>query len=286
MKEIADICHLLLRDKKYIAQYLGTMKKITPIAQEEFVKFLQTESNNNTVDYISYFKPYIESAINYAIGPYFWFISDNRIMKIIAASDNIRQLSPFDKNEWIGSGPEIFTKITNPDDISYLYSAMSIGAAFHESLTKERRGFSRANIYCRMLDGNQNYRWTLVQYVAHYYNKSGRVESTICMITDLSSFNMIDRPMMTIIDNNNKEHQFFKVLYESKSIVPFELPHVTKREQEILKLMAKGLTTPQIASLLNISYNTVENHKRNIRSKTNTKTSAELIHFVMNNNIL
>jgi DNA-binding CsgD family transcriptional regulator len=50
--------------------------------------------------------------------------------------------------------------------------------------------------------------------------------------------------------------------------------------------MVKGLNTPQIAAALNISYNTVENHKRNIRAKTNTKTSAELIHFVMNNNML
>ena len=46
------------------------------------------------------------------------------------------------------------------------------------------------------------------------------------------------------------------------------------------------LAWQKIAKELNISYSTVENHKRNLRRKTNTKTSVELVHFMMNNNLL
>ncbi|HFK5504816.1 TPA: helix-turn-helix transcriptional regulator, partial [Elizabethkingia anophelis] len=34
------------------------------------------------------------------------------------------------------------------------------------------------------------------------------------------------------------------------------------------------------------SYHTVQNHKRNLRKKTNTKTSSELIAYVIKYNIL
>lgn len=45
------------------------------------------------------------------------------------------------------------------------------------------------------------------------------------------------------------------------------------------------LNTPQIAEKLNVSYYTVENHKRNLRIKTKTKTSGELIKFAIDNNL-
>jgi len=50
--------------------------------------------------------------------------------------------------------------------------------------------------------------------------------------------------------------------------------------------MAKGLKTPEIARELFISYSTVENHRKNLRVKTNTKTSSELMSFVIQNNLI
>lgn len=47
--------------------------------------------------------------------------------------------------------------------------------------------------------------------------------------------------------------------------------------------MTKGLSTSPIAAALNVSYRSVENHKRNLHRKTDTKTSAELVYFVKTN---
>lgn len=262
------------------------MEEIKPILPKEFIDKLQTKRNLNTINYRTYFEPAIAQTINYAIGPYCWFIPDNRLMKIVAVSDNIRQLTPFAKAEWVGNGPDFLVANTHPDDCYYLLSATALGAEIHEKLAPENRGQVRVNIYCRMLDAQKNYRWTLVQYIAQYFNEDGKIESTLCLMTDLSHFKMIQNPMMTVIDNNNKEYQYFKVTVSDKNMLPISLPRISKREQEILQLMVKGLNTPQLAATLNISYYTVENHKRNLRSKTATKTSVELLYFVMNNNLL
>lgn len=262
------------------------MKKLKPILPDEFVHKLQTQQNSNSVDYLDYFKKPIEDAINYAIGPYCWFIPDNRAMKIIAVSDNIRQLTPYTKDEWVGQDPSFLANNVHPDDSNYFLAAIAKSAKIHESRPMDLREKIRVNIYCRMLDSKSNYRWMLIQFVARFYNEAGRIESTLGQMTDLSAFNMIDKPMITVIDNSNKESQYFKVSIDNQKLLPISLPQITKREQEIIQLMIKGLNTPEISTVLNISYHTVENHKRNLRAKTGTKTSAELVHFIMANNLL
>ena len=52
---------------------------------------------------------------------------------------------------------------------------------------------------------------------------------------------------------------------------------LTTREEEVLKLLAKGFTSSQLASKLFIEENTVETHRKNILSKFEAKNIAELI---------
>jgi DNA-binding CsgD family transcriptional regulator len=52
---------------------------------------------------------------------------------------------------------------------------------------------------------------------------------------------------------------------------------LTIREEEVLRLLAKGLTSSQIAKQLSIEENTVESHRKNILLKFEAKNIAELI---------
>lgn len=56
----------------------------------------------------------------------------------------------------------------------------------------------------------------------------------------------------------------------------FEIP-LTKREQEILKLIAEGKSNQEIADQLFISLRTVETHRLNINQKLNVKNTAGLV---------
>ncbi|HET9054844.1 MAG TPA: response regulator transcription factor [Cyclobacteriaceae bacterium] len=61
---------------------------------------------------------------------------------------------------------------------------------------------------------------------------------------------------------------------------------LTAREIEIIKLLARGLSSSEIADQLFISNNTVETHRRNIMRKTNTHTTVELINYSKSNHII
>ncbi|WP_346238775.1 response regulator transcription factor [Niabella insulamsoli] len=55
------------------------------------------------------------------------------------------------------------------------------------------------------------------------------------------------------------------------------VPSLTKREKEILKMIAGGKTSQQIADTLFLSLFTVETHRRNLLHKAGVKNVAELI---------
>jgi len=57
------------------------------------------------------------------------------------------------------------------------------------------------------------------------------------------------------------------------------LDHLTVREQEVLGMIAKGLTAKQIADALDLSPRTVESHRAAIAAKAGTSSAAELTRF-------
>lgn len=61
---------------------------------------------------------------------------------------------------------------------------------------------------------------------------------------------------------------------------------ISKREQEIITLIADGLTTKKIAAKLFISPHTVETHRQNILLKLGLKNAAELVKYAVQKGLL
>lgn len=61
---------------------------------------------------------------------------------------------------------------------------------------------------------------------------------------------------------------------------------LSKKEIEILKLLAEGLSSKQIADKMSLSINTVNNHRKNMLVKIDCKTSSELTSFAIRHGVL
>lgn len=66
----------------------------------------------------------------------------------------------------------------------------------------------------------------------------------------------------------------------------FEVPRITKREQQILKAISEGKTSAEIAEILFISVITVETHRRNLLQKFKTKNMIELVKIATENKLI
>lgn len=56
---------------------------------------------------------------------------------------------------------------------------------------------------------------------------------------------------------------------------------LSRREEAVLKLVAQGHSSKKVASLLNISYRTVETHRQNIKHKLDLHSTAELAKYAV-----
>ena len=62
--------------------------------------------------------------------------------------------------------------------------------------------------------------------------------------------------------------------------------HLTKREVEILRHVAEGMSSPQIAKKLYLSVSTVNSHRTNIMKKLNIHDTARLVRYAIQTNII
>jgi two-component system response regulator NreC len=61
---------------------------------------------------------------------------------------------------------------------------------------------------------------------------------------------------------------------------------LSRRETEILRLVALGYTSSEIASQLHLSRRTIETHRASIHRKLRLSTRAELVHFALRRNLV
>lgn len=96
------------------------------------------------------------------------------------------------------------------------------------------------------------------------------------------------------IDQVNQGSSFFsqELLYNviknfnTQKETETETAHLSKRELQVLEEICKGLSNQEIAENLFISKRTVDKHRANLLSKTNSKNTANLIMYAIKNKLI
>ncbi|AHF14340.1 response regulator transcription factor [Niabella soli] len=77
-----------------------------------------------------------------------------------------------------------------------------------------------------------------------------------------------------------------QLLLHPNAAAPGMIPVLTRREKEVLGLIAAGLTNNQIADQLYISPLTVDSHRKNLLTKFGVNNTAMLIRFAVENKLV
>jgi DNA-binding CsgD family transcriptional regulator len=113
-----------------------------------------------------------------------------------------------------------------------------------------------------------DWEWYLSATRIFLRDDDGRPVLTITTATPVDSHHQISTKAQRLLDENNflrHNHKVFDTL--------------TKREKEILKLIAMGLSSAEIAAQLHLSEATVNTHRKNVKSKLNAKTNYDITRF-------
>ena len=70
------------------------------------------------------------------------------------------------------------------------------------------------------------------------------------------------------------------------SLRPLRGSTLTQRETDVLKLIAAGLSTLQVATKLGISFKTVASHRAHIMDKLDIHNRASLVRYAIDNKLV
>jgi len=73
---------------------------------------------------------------------------------------------------------------------------------------------------------------------------------------------------------------------DEKRVFSGELNQLTASETEIVRLIAQGMTTKEIAAQKFLSFHTVMTHRRNILRKLGVSNASELIMYAVSSGII
>lgn len=143
-----------------------------------------------------------------------------------------------------------------------------------ETITHVRRDFPNIKILMLTTNDEGSIITTLFKSGATgYLLKNSSQEVLIRGIKDAYEGKKVLSPHLT--------EKMIESLSEKPKSLPGLKPRITQRELDVLRLIAKELTTQQIADELFVSTNTVATHKRNLFVKMDVTNSVGMIRKAM-----
>lgn len=208
-------------------------------------------------------------------GPSFNYVFDCISNKYVFVSANFNWLLGYQQDTLINQGLQFMHSIIHPDDLSKVLIACKEGWKFVEKQQLELRSQLTIGICFRVRHDEGKYVPILYQTKALGLDCFGNVLSVLGVCSNMSYWDKtngirlsVDGPRLHFSKSFNNAN------YQYASKVTF-----SKREFEILNLLANGLSSKLIADKLFISVHTVNSHRKNMLDKIGGSNTAALISY-------
>lgn len=188
------------------------------------------------------------------------------------AIENVLGYSPADFNI------EMIFDIIHPDDLKQVYKKEEAAVNFILNEIAPQDILSYKVIYTlRLRDKQGHYRTILQQSQALSISEDGKAQHVLGIHTDVSYLNLPVDHRVTFLSNSKPS--FHAEISDPHRLIPLNAATkiFTRRETEIIKLISKGKTVPEIAQILNVSPHTIHSHRKNILNKSGCHTAAEVV---------
>ncbi len=182
---------------------------------------------------------------------------DNRTFSNLWTNSRGLDFIGYSQKEILEIGNDFFARIVHPDDMQVLFNIIP---RIHKDPKKSFGGLIRV----RPKEGD--YQWMIWCANMMEFNNGNPWKILV-----------VNLNVSEMIDTENQISILLKENLRLKNKLSFQ--SLTRREIEILKLVAKGMNDKEIADILNISPATAKTHRRNLHHKLHLKNTASLIHF-------
>lgn len=207
----------------------------------------------------------------FSVGDYCYFVFSPPELRMEYTNESIEDLLGYTPEEFT---LEKFLEIIHPEDINNYLNFEATITEFWKSLPVEKvmKYKTRFDFRIRCKDGQ--YKRLLQQVVVIQSDEEGAVLRTFVIFTDISHLKESNKMVLSIIGLEGEPS--YLDIHPVLKLTPSE-EVLTKREKEIVQLLARDMSSKAIAEQLHISVATVSTHRKNILRKTGAKSVLHLI---------
>lgn len=182
---------------------------------------------------------------------------------------DIEKVTGIRKEKYLQKGPRHTLRIASLEHLKGLVTSTLHQRRFFSKLEKaeqDRYVFNREFSY----QGTPR-RWVLHQVIRHLVNPQGNVFAVAVLQTRIDKLKTDKRFRYYLFDKVKNE-----VVFPKEHRLPKLSGQITARELQIMRLMAQGKTSLEIAEELDISFHTVRTHRKNIFKKLKCRNVLEM----------
>ena len=196
----------------------------------------------------------------------------NRNNYILKSSKFKRMLGYTNPEDIENDDLELFHRILHPEDLPFVLETENDAFMFYKNLPPYEKKDYKLVYDFRVRHTRGNYMRFIHQFVVLEQDRSGKAWLAL-IVTDLAEARATnENPQRKMI--NLKTGRFHKF---TKDDSPLSGTSITRRETEVLSLIAQGLDSKNISERLFISVNTVNNHRQNILCKTRSENTTQAL---------
>lgn len=205
------------------------------------------------------------------VGDFYYFIFDVK-------NSGFEYISP-EMNTLLGYPPsamniDFFLSSIHPEDQPWFLNFENALHNFFKRLPLEKIPNYKVRYDFRFKTKEKGYIRILHQLVILQNDENGNLLRSLGIHTDITHLKSTGKPVLSFIGMNN-EPSYINV--DVKKIFKPSKDVLSAREKQVLRELINGNQSKEIASILNISRETVDKHRRNMMTKTGAGTSAQLI---------
>ncbi len=255
----------------------------TPVTYKETPKIWQTQNFEPELsEYYFLFQdnPVMDIILN--AGPSLTIISDLRLSKYVYVTKNCEYMLGYTAEEFLQKGMDFGISLIHPEDIDDYNEAIKFVWDFLLSLPPVKRKYYKTSADYRLRTKTGLYKRVLQQNTALQTDKAGNILLMLMVFTDISHVKKESGVSAAIISTENEGY----LVWDAKDTQLKNQVAFSKRERQLIKMLAEGFSTKQIAESLSLSEYTVSTHRRNMLDKTKLPNSRALVSYAINHGML
>lgn len=207
----------------------------------------------------------------FLIGDSYYFVLNHHSLTFEFVSNEVEEVMGYRPSEF---DIQFMNGKLHPDDRSWFLAIGSGIVDFFSQLPVEKMLKYKVRYDIRFRKQNGEYARILYQGILLEHDETGRFLRTLSVHTDITYLKHEGKPVLSFIGMDG-EPSYRDVAFQNTFIESKE--ELTAREKEVLTLLIEGKLSKEISSILKISKQTVDTHRKNMLHKKKLSNTGELI---------